>query len=306
MAIHTITDTTESKINSDQLRGLLDLNVQELQRTLKLAGLLQTSLEVESILRYFLDSTREALQFSSAQYRNDTHDITLVFGKEERHSAIYRLQISGEHLGEMRFTRNKRFTETEMEILENQIFHLVYPLRNALLYQAALKSAQMDGLTGVNNRSALDQTMQREVELAKRQHHALSLLILDVDHFKHINDSYGHSAGDYVLRNLGTCIKETLRSCDMLFRYGGEEFALLLTGTDTEGAALVAERVRHAIEEYSFVYNGTDIPVTVSVGVATLGSHDNTARLFNKADVALYQAKNSGRNCVHCFAQPHK
>lgn len=303
MAINTITDNTESSKTSPPLVNLLDFNVQELQRTLKLAGLLQTSLEVESILNYFLESTRDAVAFSSALFKNESLGLNFVTGKEERHSAIYRLHITGEALGEITFTRNKRFSEAEMEILENQIYHLVYPLRNALLYQTALRAAQMDGLTGINNRTSLDQTLQREVELARRQHHALSLAVLDVDHFKLINDTYGHSGGDYVLRSLATCVKDTLRSCDMLFRYGGEEFALLLTGTDKDGAIQVAERVRQAIESHPFVYNGKNIKVTVSIGVASISSRDNTHRLFNKADAALYQAKSAGRNCVHSYAQ---
>jgi diguanylate cyclase (GGDEF)-like protein len=303
MTIHTISDTAESKKNAAQTMNLLDLDIQELQRTLKLAGLLQTSLEAESILRYFTESAQEAISFSGVQYSHEPLNLEFQFGKEERHSAIYRLRISGEALGELKFTRNKRFNNDEMETLENQIYHLIYPLRNALLYQAALKSAQIDGLTGTNNRAALDQTMLRELELARRHHHAMSFLILDVDHFKVINDTYGHSAGDYVLRSMVTCIKECLRSCDMLFRYGGEEFALLLSETEVEGAQQVAERVRQAIESYPFVFNGKDIIVTVSIGIACLNSRDNVERLFNKADAALYQAKAAGRNRVHTFAQ---
>ncbi len=305
MAIHTISDNTESKKNSVQTMNLLDLDIQELQRTLKLAGLLQTSLEVESILRYFAESAQEAITFSGVQYSHEPLNLNFQIGKEDRHSAIYRLRISGEALGELKFTRNKRFNNEEMETLENQVYHLIYPLRNALLYQAALKSAQVDGLTGTNNRAALDQTMLRELELARRHHHAMSLLILDVDHFKVINDTYGHSAGDYVLRSMVTCIKECLRSCDMLFRYGGEEFALLLSETEAEGAHQVAERVRQAIESYPFVFNGKDIIVTVSIGIACLNSRDNAERLFNKADAALYQAKAAGRNRVHAFV-PNK
>lgn len=306
MAIHTISDNTESKKNSAPAMNLLDLDIQELQRTLKLAGLLQTSLEVSSILRYFTESAQEAISFSGVQYSHEPLNLNFQIGKEDRHSAIYRLKIRDEALGELKFTRNKRFNNEEMETLENQIYHLIYPLRNALLYQSALKSAQVDGLTGTNNRAALDQTMVRELELARRHHHPMSLLILDVDHFKVVNDTYGHSAGDHVLRSMVACIKECLRSCDMLFRYGGEEFALLLSETEAEGAQQVAERVRQAIEGYPFVFNGKDIIVTASIGIACLSSRDNAERLFNKADAALYQAKATGRNRVHMFTQGKK
>jgi diguanylate cyclase (GGDEF)-like protein len=124
-------------------------------------------------------------------------------------------------------------------------------------------------------------------------------LIVDVDHFKSINDNYGHSAGDAVLKSLVACINDTMRVSDMLFRYGGEEFALLLAGTDMDGARQVGERIRAAVAAYPFVYNGRELDLTVSIGVATLARRDSAKRLFNKADTALYQAKKAGRNQVH-------
>ncbi|MDH5408109.1 MAG: GGDEF domain-containing protein, partial [Gammaproteobacteria bacterium] len=119
---------------------------------------------------------------------------------------------------------------------------------------------------------------------------------------KNINDSYGHSAGDYILKTLVTCVDETIRGSDMLFRFGGEEFTLILSGTDTEGAKRIAERLRRAIESYPFVYDRQEIAMTASFGIATLKTSDNPERLFNKADAALYQAKEAGRNQVHFYA----
>ena len=161
----------------------------------------------------------------------------------------------------------------------------------------------MDPLTGANNRAALDKTLQREVELAHRHQLPLSVVLIDLDKFKDINDGYGHSAGDYILKTLVTCIDETVRGSDMLFRYGGEEFVLILSGTDSEGAKRIAERLRCAIEAYPFVYDRQELAVTASFGVATLKNRDDAKRLFNKADAALYQAKDAGRNQVHYYAE---
>lgn len=301
MAIHTFTDRNEpQEVKSNpQNNPLLDLDIHELQHTLKLAGLLQTSLEVESILKYFLDAVQEKVKFSGVEYTLAELDLEYSFGKADRHSCAYRLKVAGSMHGELKFTRNKKFSEPEMEQLENFIYHLIYPLRNAIQYQQAIRAAQIDGLTGINNRTALDRSLDREVELAHRNDTKLSMIIIDVDHFKKINDSLGHSGGDAVLKTLVTCIKETMRTSDMLFRYGGEEFALILTGTDLDGARQVGERLRAAVASYPFVYNHQELELTVSIGVANLGRRDSSKRLFNKSDAALYQAKKAGRNQVH-------
>ena len=306
MAIHTFTDNNAPQPPGTSpaapSRELLDFDIPELQRTLKLAGLLQTSLEMENILQYFAESVQESIPFNGLEYANTPLDFSFNFGKSDRHSCAYRLSIAGDALGEMKFTRNKRFSDDELEQLENFIYHLVYPLRNAILYQKAIRAAQLDSLTGVNNRAAMDRCLEREVELAHRHDHTLSLLIVDVDHFKLINDNLGHSAGDAVLKALTTCMKETMRASDMLFRYGGEEFALVLAGTELDGARQMGERLRSAVAAYPFVYNNKEIDVTVSIGVANLGPRDSANRLFNKADTALYQAKKAGRNQVHSSA----
>ena len=302
MAIHTITDRSETQPSGNiptPSKEVVDFDIPELQRTLKLAGLLQTSLELDNILQYFAESVQESIPFTGLDYANTALNFNFSFGKADRHSCAYRLSIAGDNLGEMKFTRNKRFSDGEMEQLENFIYHLVYPLRNAILYQNAVQAAQLDSLTGINNRAAMDRCLERELELAHRHDHALSLMIVDVDHFKRINDSLGHSAGDAVLKTLTTCMKETMRVSDMLFRYGGEEFALLLSGTDLDGARQMGERLRAAVDAYHFSYNNKKIDVTVSIGVASVGRRDSANRLFNKADAALYQAKKAGRNQVH-------
>ena len=306
MAVHTFTDRNEGQNKpeqSTQSAPIADFNVPELQRTLKLAGLLQTSLELDNVLQYFIDSVRESIPFGGVEYQFNSLNFEFISGKTERHSCAYRLRIAGEALGEMKFTRNKRFSEQEMEQLENFIYHLVYPLRNAIHYQKAVRAAQMDSLTGIYNRMAMDRALDREVELSHRHDHLLSLLIIDVDHFKVINDTHCHSAGDAVLKLLVTCINDTMRISDMLFRYGGEEFAMILSGTDMDGARQVGERLRSAVASYPFVYNGKELDLTVSIGVASLGRRDSAKRLFNKADAALYQAKKAGRNQVHSFAE---
>jgi diguanylate cyclase (GGDEF)-like protein len=302
MAIHTFTDRNESQPKNTTPNTSVDISdfdIPELQRTLKLAGLLQTSLEIENILEYFIDSIRDTVPFASAEYSFDELNLKHSIGKTDRHSCAYRLRITGDDLGELKFTRNKKFAEKEMESIENLIYHLVYPLRNAIAYQKALHAAQIDSLTGINNRASMDNALNREVELSHRHDSPLSLLIIDIDHFKRVNDTLGHTAGDTVLKLMAKCVKETMRTSDMLFRYGGEEFALLLSGTDIEGARQVGERIRNAVQSYPFIFDGKELDMSVSIGVASLGRRDSANRLFDRADAALYKAKKAGRNQVH-------
>ena len=300
-----INNNTEQVLNT---ATALDFDSVELQRTVKLAGLLQTSLEVPSIVNYFLDSAKEVILFDGAEFIYEPLEIDLKYGQQSRHRCHYRLKLCEELLGIINFSRSTAFNPKELETLETLLCQLIYPLRNSILYQKALKAAHKDPLTGTNNRAAMDAALQREVELSHRHQIPLSLLIIDLDHFKAINDRYGHSAGDYILKTLVTCIEETIRGSDMVFRYGGEEFTLLLSGTDTEGAKRIAERLRRSIEAYPFIYDGQEIAVTASLGIATLKNRDDAKRLFNKADAALYQAKDAGRNqiCFSAEAQLHK
>ncbi|MDH5409537.1 MAG: GGDEF domain-containing protein, partial [Gammaproteobacteria bacterium] len=207
-----------------------EVNALELQRTLKLAGLLQTSLEIPSILDYFLSTVKEVISFDGVRFQYEELDVDLKVGKKSHHRCFYRLRLCEELLGVINFSRARPFSETEMSTLEVLLCQLVYPLRNAILYQKALKAAHLDPLTGTNNRAAMDCALKREVELAHRHSIPLSLLVIDLDNFKNINDSYGHSAGDYILKTLVTCVDETIRGSDMLFRFGGEEFTLILSG----------------------------------------------------------------------------
>jgi two-component system, cell cycle response regulator len=157
----------------------------------------------------------------------------------------------------------------------------------------------VDGLTQVHNRRYFDETIERELSRCRRYGRALSLLLMDVDHFKQINDSFGHLAGDAVLKEVASAIRKRIRKEDLLARYGGEEFAVLTPEIDYKGALATAEKVRKVIEKYEFSFDGEVIPVTISCGVATLGKKgDEATALVQRADEKLYEAKESGRNKV--------
>lgn len=305
MSVHTYPNKQEQPVSTPVASGeQLGIAPAELQHTLKLAGLLQTSLEIETILQFFIDALQEKVEFDGVQFEYPELALEYRFGQKKRHTCSYRLKLAGEFLGELEFSRRHRFAQQEMEQIENQLRQLIYPLRNAIWYQQAVKSAQFDPLTGIKNRASLDQTLAREVDLAHRNKTPLSLIIADIDHFKRINDKYGHSTGDEILKGFAKCIDDNLRASDIVFRYGGEEFVVLLTGTDGRSARAVANRIRKAIEEFCFACNASNcnkLRLTASLGTASLTASDSVESLFEKADKALYHAKKGGRNQVISF-----
>jgi diguanylate cyclase len=150
--------------------------------------------------------------------------------------------------------------------------------------------AGSDALTGLPNRRHFEETLDRELARSLRTDQPVSLLMLDIDHFKKVNDTHGHQAGDAVLRAVGRGLSETMRTSDVVARYGGEEFAIVMPDAQTEDAVVVADRIRRALTTL-------DVPVTVSIGVATYLRHaDDASALIEAADQALYESKRSGRD----------
>ncbi len=164
--------------------------------------------------------------------------------------------------------------------------------------EKAKKQALYDGLTGAYTRAVFNDRIVKEIEKAKREGKKLCFMMIDIDHFKKINDTYGHQTGDLVLKILIKQIKKVIRDFDFLARYGGEEFCIILPDTDIKTANEIAERIRKKIEKTKFIYKGEKFPVTISIGVTELNKNDNEKTIIERADRALYKAKNSGRNRV--------
>jgi len=172
------------------------------------------------------------------------------------------------------------------------------PLRMAALMDESQRLATTDPLTSLSNRRALLAALHVEIALARRYGHALSACLLDVDHFKSINDGHGHAAGDQVLAAIGALLRRELRTPDMAARWGGEEFVVLFRQTDGDGGALAAERIRNAVQGLEISAAGKKILVTVSIGVAEFAVEDSAEAFIECADRAMYRAKLGGRNRV--------
>jgi len=166
-------------------------------------------------------------------------------------------------------------------------------------HEAIYRMVIVDGLTEVHNKRYFIEFLDRELARSARYKHSLSLVMYDLDHFKNVNDTYGHLAGDHVLRDISRRLHSRIRREELLARYGGEEFVILLPETDREGALSFAEHIRERVEAEPVEFEGETIQVTISVGVATIqGEAIDSDALIRMADENLYEAKRSGRNRV--------
>ncbi len=197
------------------------------------------------------------------------------------------------------------FDEKDFSILLNINEHLATAISNAKLFLHTKKLAITDGLTGLYVHRYFQEVLEKEIIRSERYQNRLSLLMIDIDHFKKVNDTYGHQTGDAVLKDLSKILRQHLRRSDYACRYGGEEMTLILTQTPLDGAMLTAERIRERIEKNPIVYNDQSIKVTVSIGVSEHVVGESRPKIIEKADKALYQAKDTGRNKV-CTLQTCK
>jgi diguanylate cyclase (GGDEF)-like protein len=295
-----ITDISDSPgVQSSRLMISYPENMTDVTNmSIHVMGVLQSTLELEKLIELFDDEMAAIVPHEHLSYENKEESIKCDIGKSARHSSTYSLILFGKNMGELTISRNSKFLDVEIDKIESLISALIYPLRNALLYKQAVEKAYNDPLTGLNNRAAFDKSIEQEIDLAIRHDHTLSLMMLDLDRFKQINDNYGHIVGDAVLKSFADCIMECMRRSDIVFRYGGEEFVILLRNTQVAGAQLLAERMRKNVENMKFEYNNVKLNISVSIGLAELKEGDDRLKLVERADALLYKAKESGRNKV--------
>lgn len=265
-------------------------------RKLRLTEKLSRSLDAREIIHWFYEELRRDVLVSSIDYRRKAIELNVSIGEPGESHLNFSLQHLGQSLGDITISRTRLFTPREIEHVRELIKSMYYPLRNAGMYQLALRSAYQDPLTQVMNRASMEQALPREISLAQRHGAPLALLVIDVDYFKSINDTHGHLVGDQVLCRVAQVIQDCLRSTDLVYRYGGDEFVVCLPSTPLACAMEVAERIRQTTSSADMGVEGVSVGLTV--GATDVGSECTLKSAFERADKALFEAKRQGRNCV--------
>ncbi len=215
-----------------------------------------------------------------------------------------RLESISSHVHDFREQQDKRFNDqsTRAEKMTLRVAELERQARDlSTSLEKERQRARLDVVTGVPNRAAFEERLTEELERWRRFRTPVSMLVWDLDRFKKINDTYGHRAGDRVLREVANCFAARLRTSDFVARIGGEEFCTLLVGTEAEAALRVANELREAVANLKLLFHGTPVRVTVSCGITSLCDTDavDGSAAFERADAALYRAKDAGRNlCI--------
>ena len=195
-----------------------------------------------------------------------------------------------------------RLEEGDKVMLGNVVFKFTYQDDDDTQYHLMLRNmAIKDGLTRIYNKRYFSETLEKEFDFNRRNSVGLAMILFDIDNFKRVNDTWGHPAGDFILKNLAQLIESEVRGYDVFARFGGEEFVFLLRGAPLEAAVALAERVRVEVGQHVFTYDDIDLKITISLGVSWCSgddSYDSPEALVRASDRRLYEAKNGGRNCV--------
>ncbi len=266
------------------LGSLLDL-VQRVQR----------SLDPCEVLVALHESLVTRPDYQGLEYRGPA--LAFAVGDAAFFTCEYTLQVDEEPLGCVQLHFDSAPEAGERARVEARVNASLPSLRNALAHERLRRQARQDAMTGLLNRNALEIMLPREIALAQRERLQLSVVLFDLDHFKYVNDSNGHQAGDRVLIDVARIAAQTLRESDLAFRFGGDEFLVVLPDTDADGAARAAQRLRDAVATDETICARLGRGVSLSAGVSTLAAGDDAERLLARADRALYGAKDAGRNC---------
>ncbi|WP_286232639.1 GGDEF domain-containing protein [Thalassotalea sediminis] len=261
---------------------------QENNRKLALAEQLQTSLELNSILNIFAMEAARFVEFTGLYFKSDAISGEMRGSKLARKERLFELKINNRYIGTLSYAINKPMSLATFNKLKKLHKLLVHPLNNAMLYQQALSLAMQDGLTGLGNRRQYDQQLKRAMHHANRQGSKVGLIVCDLNKFKAVNDSFGHHIGDQVLINFANALSECVRDSESLFRFGGDEFAIIVEDACEQTLTIIESRIHHAVSCDTLLNN---YKVSASLGSTLMTRIDNEDTLFERADSHLYQQK---------------
>ena len=268
------------------------------EESLRTMYILQSTLDINILIELFDNELKKMVSHDYLNYKNSIENININLGEIIKEKLIFNLKINNNSLGKFVIANNTKFNKWEINEIKNLMSVLVQPINNALHYKQAITNASIDPVTKLNNRTLFNKIINQEIDFAHRYEQKLLLMMIDLDNFKKINDNFGHNIGDVLLNLLGQELTKFMRRSDLVFRYGGDEFCIILRNSILDGAKKLANRVRNNIDENEFNCNDVKIKISVSIGLAKLHDDDDSITFIERADKLLYDAKNAGRNNV--------
>ncbi|MBX2882789.1 MAG: GGDEF domain-containing protein [Granulosicoccus sp.] len=300
--LHPDFDRTESNVrlgvtsNESFKKTRLDHQL----RVLEITEMLHRKVDLSLLLECFFIETQSFVRHDGLSFQQRSHFPAVFFGSQRQHTSRFELSLGDDLLGEISFYRSTAFPSRDERELERLVAHLCYPLAKSLDHQAQVQATLVDDLTGLNNRLALEQSLPREITLARRNDMPMSLLLLDIDRFSEVNASHGEQVGDDILRTVATTLANSIRKSDMIFHYDSDTFAIVMNGTEYNGAKVLAERIRKVVD-VCYQYRNVQVMLSASAGITELVENDTAGELLERASEALLNAKKAGRNTLRAL-----
>ena len=261
---------------------------QQSQRNLALLEQLQTTLDVKALIDMFAIEVAKYLDFTGLYFKHAEISATARGSRQARSERQFELKLNGQFFGIITYAINMPISIANFKVLTELHDLLINPLNNAVQYHQAMQLAMQDSLTKLGNRRSFDEQIKRTMAQASRRHARAGLILCDLNKFKAINDSFGHDIGDHVLIQFAKALLKSVRDTDSVFRFGGDEFAIIVADATEQSLAVIEHRVYMAMSKDAFLakYN-----VTSSLGLAFMNRADNATSFFKRADKALYSQK---------------
>lgn len=268
---------------------IFDLNNKEnAQRKLALMEQLQCTLELDKILNIFAMEASKYISFSGLYFTQGNVRTAIRGSKQGKAERLFELKINNEFLGTLTYAVNSPISLANYKILEELHQYILHPLNNAIKYKNAMSLAMQDSLTGLANRRYFDKQLKRAMHHANRQKHQVGLVVADLNKFKAINDTFGHHIGDEILKGFAKALELSVRDSDSVFRFGGDEFVIIVEEASQESLYMIEARIQKALDTDALL---TKYNVGCSLGYTFMNRADDEKSFFERADQALYQQK---------------
>ena len=270
-------------------------------RLLRLSEMWERKTELEDLFECFYTEVSPLLDFDGLEYVSPGFIECVRFGRMRQIRTPFELNFGGNSLGTLRMHSARVMSARDHRAMEELLPGFMYPLSAALEKRAETLASWIDPFTGMNNRLALEQLLPREMTLSRDEGEPLSLLTIDLDHFKKINGIHGHEVGDQIILAVADALTANLRGTDIIFRLESDRFVVILGATDFDDATMVSERLRTCVDT-SFTYQNVQVVQSASAGVTEMVDNDTAESLTERAEAALVNAKRAGRNRIRFLA----